>query len=175
MHMVQFSVQNYGIRSIPKTCSSLPYVVFLNCSSFLISIVTRIPHGAARICICLLKLGGVGGRAAAPSRGCGWLCHNVLRSAGGPEWKHEPGLPSCSSRIRPLHRDNEGKRAEDNKALTVVMRGTATERVSSQQQTVFKMYALIVAKIVKIIVYLWCTRKVSQLRVGSQDDDASVK
>lgn len=71
--------------------------------------LTRVPDRAARVRHRVLQLGGVWGGAAPPPGGRGRLRGDVLPSAGGPEWEHEPGLPARSQRVRPLHRVHEGE------------------------------------------------------------------
>lgn len=83
-----------------------------NSSSCLTLSLSRVPNGAAWVRHRLLQLGGLRGGAAAPVGGRGRQRDDVLRSAGGAERQHEPGLPASAQRIRPLHRVHEGEEVE---------------------------------------------------------------
>lgn len=99
---------------------------------------SRVPDGAAGVRHRVLQLGRVWGGAAAPPGGRGWLRCDMLPSVGGPEREHERGLPSCSQRVRPLHRVHEGALPESLKKSS-----THTHTLSSSDPEYRKRVAVL--------------------------------
>ena len=95
----------------------------------------RVPDGASWVRHRVLQLGRVWGGAAPSPGGRGQLRGNVLQSAGGPEWEHEPGLPARSQRVHPLHRVHEGEKD--------ILRDWYRKMCSPPEISIIKMWKII--------------------------------